>query len=170
VLLKCWVAVFVIVLAIAVPAIAHDPAGLRVVGRGVSQSGQKWVQKASASHGQILVETSMPLGDGEDGGGFDSGPLIRQLPLVVGQGSDFGSAHEYEIDGYTYKTVTRLLVDTPHGVLTFRPHRAPRSARKRWPQLRRARFFVRFFASDNKPTTVTALDRHGKVLASEKVG
>ena len=77
------------------------------------------------------------------------------------------SEDEYELDGSILPTVVRRRVTTVRRTITIRPHRAPRSALKKWPQLARYRFFVRFFAGDDRPVSVDAIDRHGHVLASE---
>jgi hypothetical protein len=165
----CAIGVAVGLLA-AIPAAADGPVGLRFIARGVSDSGQRWVQRARADRGQLITEISLPLARGEDGGGFISGPLVSQQPIVFSQGNGLGSADECELDGYAYKTVATVRIDTPAGALTFRPRRAPRAALRRWPQLRRARFFVRFFPTDDCPTGVTVFDINGRVLEHHDLG
>jgi hypothetical protein len=153
--------------ALVVPASAHDPIGLVRIAHGTSPGGQRWTQKARADHGDLLVEILLPI-NGQDGGGIDHGPPIARWPMVLSRGSGLGrSEDEYELDGSVLPKVVRLRVTTIRRTVTIRPHRPPRRASAKWPQLRRYRFFVRFFASDDRPTRVDALSRSGDVLASE---
>jgi hypothetical protein len=156
--------VALVIVGAAAPALGDGPTGLRLVARGTSAGGQKWVQRARADHGHIIVEVEFPV----DNGGFSSGPLSPKVALVAGRGSGFGANEdEYEMDGFVYRTVRRVRVTTVRRTVTFRGRRAPERARARWPQLARARFFVRFFEADDRPTRIEALDADGKVVAWE---
>jgi hypothetical protein len=153
--------------ALVVPASAHDLVGLMRIAHGTSPGGQRWTQKARAAHGDLLVEISLPI-NGQDGGGFQDGPPISRWPMILSRGDGFGrSEDEYELDGSVLPIVARLRVTTVRRTIIIHPHRPPRRASAKWPQLRRYRFFVRFFAGDDRPTRVDALSRSGDVLVSE---
>ena len=148
------------------PALADGPSGLVRIAHGTSKDGQRWVQKARADHGNLTVELSLFV-NGQDVGGFQEGPPIARWPMIVSRGSGFGrSQDEYEIDGSVLPNVVRLRVTTVRRTLVIRPHRPARRAVAKWPQLARYRFFVRFFAGDDRPIKVSALDRLGHVLVS----
>jgi hypothetical protein len=158
----------VLVVAAAAPALADGPTGLRLIQRGTSAGGQTWIQTARADHSRIMVEIEIPLDNGEDGGGIIDGPLRRSVAMAASRGSGYGrNEDEYMLDGFVYRTVRRLRVTTVRRTLTFRPRQAPKKAMARWPQLAKARFFVRFFEADDRPTRIEALDAHGKVVAWE---
>jgi hypothetical protein len=150
----------------AAPALGDGPTGLRLIARGTSNGGQRWLQTARADHGHIIVEIEFPpIGDA---GGIASGPLSPKVALFAGRGDGFGvNKDEYEMDGFVYRTVRRLRVTTVRRTVTFSPRRAPKKARARWPELAKARFFVRFFEADDRPTRIEALDAHGRVVARE---
>jgi hypothetical protein len=137
------------------------------IAHGTSVDGQRWTQKARADHGNLTVEIFLPI-DGEDGGGIEDGPPTARWPMFVSRGSGFGREEdEYELDGSVLPKVVLLRVTTVRRTVVIRPHRPPLSATAKWPQLSRYRFFVRFFAGDDRPIKVSALDRAGHVLASE---
>ena len=137
------------------------------IAHGTSAGGQRWTQKARADHGNLMVEMFLPI-NGQDGGGIEDGPPTTRWPMFVARGDGFGTEKdEYELDGSVLPRVARLRVTTVRRTVMIRPRRAPRAAVKRWSQLARYRFFVRFFAGDDRPVRVDALDRHGRVLASE---
>src|SRR5690242_805253 len=142
-------------------AVADGPSGLVRVAHGTSAGGQPWSQKARADHGRLTVELVLPI-NGRDGGSFQTGPPTSHWPMFVSRGSGLGTAEdEYELDGSTLPKVTGLRVTTVRRTLVIHPRRAPAAALRRWPQLARYRFFVRFFAGDDRPVKVSALDRRG---------
>jgi hypothetical protein len=148
-------------------AAADGPSGLVRIAHGTSAGGQAWTQKARADHGDLLVEIVVPI-NGQDEGAIEHGPPTSHWPMFVGRGSDLGTAQdEYELDGSTLATVPGLLVTTVRRTLVIHPRRAPVAALRRWPQLARYRFFFRFFAADDRPVRISALDGHGHVLVSE---
>jgi hypothetical protein len=67
----------VLVAAAAAPALGDGPTGLRLIQRGTSAGGQKWVQTARADHSRIMVEIEIPLDNGEDGGGILDGLFVH---------------------------------------------------------------------------------------------
>ncbi|WP_026911778.1 hypothetical protein [Patulibacter minatonensis] len=158
--------------AAAVPATAAaDPVVGPSIASGVSASGQAWRQRAAIDGPTLQLETSFPMGRHGDGGGFLSVPWRSHARLAVSQGSGFGTADEWEVDGVVYRTVARVRVTTIDGrTTTFRPRRAPRAAIRRYPQLARYRFFVRFFPNDRQPLTVEALSPRGRAMAEQRVG
>jgi hypothetical protein len=149
------------------PALADGPSRLVRIAHGTSVDGQRWTQKARADHGNLVVEMFLPT-HGQDGGGIEDGPPTARWPMFVSRGSGFGREEdEYELDGSVLPKVVRLRVTTVRRTVVIRPHRPPRSATAKWPQLARYRFFVRFFDADGRPVKVDALDRSSHVLAAE---
>ena len=114
-----------------------------------------------------MVNLSLPQSDGEDVGSEGSGPPpTGRAPLLhIGRGSGLGPAHESEIDGVAFQTVTRLVVRFTTGApVAVVPRQAPAGDRDRLAFLRPLRFFMVFFPGTRTPTTITALSRTGRVL------
>jgi hypothetical protein len=154
--------------AVVPPQARADPAGPRIAG-GTSPSGQRWTMRAHAEGPRIVLSTSLPLADG-DGGEIRSFPSRSREPLDVGEGSGFGSADEWEIDGVAYRTVARLRVTTSDGgTVSFRPRHAPDAVVRRIPQLAHFRYFARFFPTSQQPVAVSALSPGGRVIATHRL-
>jgi hypothetical protein len=95
--------------------------------------------------------------------------LIPLAPLNVGVASELGRDHAWAIEGVAYRTVASLRVRTVAGEATIGLHHMPVRARRHWPRIGHARWFARIFPLADKPLTITAFDRHGRVVAHRKV-
>jgi hypothetical protein len=169
-LLTTGAAALISLLAVAPAAACGGDTSGPVVEHGVSSGGQMWTQKAcpNGNSPELLVDIYLPQRDGEDVGGGTSGlPPSRRLPLLVdAPGDDIGPGAEGELDGATFQTVTRVRIAFAAGppiVVPTRP--APGRTRRRFAYLRQLRFFVVFFPGPRSPTSVTALNNAGHVLA-----
>jgi hypothetical protein len=140
--------------------------GLVAVQDGISKGGLHWHQTARADHGQVIFGLAFPKPDADDGG-FGQSPLSSRAPLNGSHGEDFGPADESEVDGFVYRTVATVRVETATRTVILHPRPAPARALRRWPDLSKVRFYVHFFARGDTPRTVSALRADGKVLATE---
>jgi hypothetical protein len=127
---------------------------------GVSKGGLHWHMTARAEHGRLTL--GMDVRDFD--GWFVDTALSRRVPLTADRAEDAGPRDEAILDGFVYRTVATVQVQTDKRTLTLHPRPAPARARKRWPDLDKARFFAHFFASDDAPRTVTALAADGRPL------
>ncbi len=139
--------------------------GLVPVQDGISKQGAHWHMTARADHHQLIVGMNVRDFDGW----YMSAPLDARAVMAVDRAEDIGDRNERLIDGYAYTTVASVQVQTATRTLTIHPRPAPKRALKHWPDLEKLRFFVHFFAEDDAPKTVTALDATGKVLVTRDV-
>src|SRR4051794_7101303 len=128
---------------------------------GVSDGGAHWRMAARTDRQGLLVTMSV-----RDYDGWGMGAKVSaRHPLMADAADDIGDKSERLIDGAVYKTVTSLRVETAKRTLVIHPGLAPDKAVRSYRRLKDFRFFVHWFAEDDTPRKVTALDRDGKVLA-----
>ncbi len=148
----------------ALPVLALLPLwnGLVTVQDGVSKGGAHWRMAARTEQGGVTM--TMSVRD-YDGWGL-SGKVSSRDPLMADGADDIGESNERLIDGVVYKTVASLRVETATRTLVIHPRPAPAKAVRSYRGLKDYRFFVHWFAEDDAPGKVSALDRNGKALAN----
>jgi len=151
-----------------------------VVAKGKSLYGIPWRIKAALAQlrgprGSLVrtFEVHFSIGPEDDytGAGYFTGlplPLHPEFVLTA----NFGEKDEYpesDISGVTRRRVWTLIVEMRGGEsLSVQPTLAPSPLLKRFRWLRGVRFYDVFFPADQEPRMITALDRHGHVLARYK--
>jgi hypothetical protein len=147
----------------ALPLLALLPLwnGLVTVQDGVSKGGAHWRMAARTDQGGVTM--TMSVRD-FDGWGL-SGKVSARNPLMIDSAEEIGDTEERLIDGVVYRTVTSLRVETATRTIVIHARRAPAKAIRSHRGLKDFRFFVHWFARDDEPRKVSALDREGKVVS-----
>jgi hypothetical protein len=140
--------------------------GMVTVQSGVSDGGAHWRMAARTDRQGLLV--TMSVRD-YDGWGMGAKVSARD-PLMADAADDIGDKSERLIDGAVYKTVATVRVETAKRTFVIHPRAAPAKTVRSYRGLKDFRFFVHWFAEDDTPRKVSALDRDGKVLAEQAVG
>jgi hypothetical protein len=133
-----------------------------LVGYGVSQGGQRWIQRFGVSREKATVDLSLPARDFDHGHGIESRlPIVFVMQVSSGYRAPDGA----EIDGATSARIRTLRIQLgAHRTLVIHPHLAAAVLRHRFTFLRNLRFFVDFHAGPETPTRVSAYDRTGKQI------
>ncbi len=156
-------------LAGASPGAQNEPAppDRDVVATGFND-GILWEIKARRVDGTALVDFKYSSGP-KHTFGYTTGlplPLPKRFAFTADAGSDLNSRGTADLSGVTSRAVHILKVKLAGGGhVRIHPRRAPIANRQAQPWLNNLKFFDHFFARDRHPRKITALDRHGRVLA-----
>jgi hypothetical protein len=135
--------------------------GMVTVQDGVSKGGAHWRMAARTDRQGLLI--TMSVRD-FDGWGLGARITVRH-PLMTDSAEGIGGTDEQLIDGAVYKTVASLKVETAKRTLVIHPRPAPMKAIRSYRGLSNFRFFVHWFAKDDTPSKISALDRDGNVVS-----
>jgi hypothetical protein len=151
-----------------------------VVARGHSLFGAPWRVKFGEERGYgsdpAYATFLFSVGDStereEHEGGFYSSiplPLPRMFAFDGVFGGEFDSFEESDFAGTAGPLVSRIAVAATDGsVFETRPLGAPTRLLGRFPALRRFRFFDLFFPATAEPVSISAFDRDGKLLETQR--
>jgi hypothetical protein len=134
--------------------------------------GEEWGYGGEPNYATFLFS----VGDSAERRDHESG-FFQSIPLPLPRsftfhgifGSEFDSFDERDVAGTAGPRVTRIAVTAADGsVFETRALRAPSRLLGRFPSLRRFRFFDLFFPAAAEPISISAYDRAGNLLESQR--
>ena len=128
---------------------------------GMSKGGLHWRMAARVDHTEVEVSTTVT---NYDAGGM-AGPVTARDPMMADHGEDAGEQNETYVEGVVYKTVSTLRVETAKRTVVIHARPAPAKAIRSYRRMKNYRFFMHWFAEDDAPAKVSALDRDGRVVS-----